>query len=202
MPATMQVARDLDGRLVEIDRTLRKIQLKLLPDREPREPLEARREPPPASRPPTEEETPRPPTEEKPRETERPRAARAGPLASLLQRGARREQPAPEPPGEPPPVPDPPIADFGALTDIHLKLLSATHELLEAYQQTLTQISRGTGPSERQGGTEVTLSAGPFSSIDAVRTFEHALATLPGVRDVAVRGYGSGNRVLIEVGLS
>ena len=47
----------------------------------------------------------------------------------------------------------------------------------------------------------VEVSAGPFPSMDALREFEHAVAALPGVREVAVRGYESGNRAILEVQL-
>jgi hypothetical protein len=48
----------------------------------------------------------------------------------------------------------------------------------------------------------VEVSAGPFPSMDALREFERAIAALPGVREVAVRGYESGNRAIIEVQLA
>jgi hypothetical protein len=48
---------------------------------------------------------------------------------------------------------------------------------------------------------EVTISAGPFASIDALRAFEQELARLPGVREVEVRAYKGDDRALIEVQL-
>jgi hypothetical protein len=48
---------------------------------------------------------------------------------------------------------------------------------------------------------EVDVTAGPFSDIAALREFERALARLPGVRDVMVRGYKPGNRAILEVQL-
>jgi hypothetical protein len=47
----------------------------------------------------------------------------------------------------------------------------------------------------------MTVSAGPFMSIDAVRDFERALAALPGVIEVAVRGYDRGDRAIVDVQL-
>jgi hypothetical protein len=47
----------------------------------------------------------------------------------------------------------------------------------------------------------VEMSAGPFPGMDALREFERAVAELPGVREVAVRGYETGNRAILEVQL-
>ncbi len=47
----------------------------------------------------------------------------------------------------------------------------------------------------------VEVSAGPFPSMDALREFERAVLQLPGVRGVAVRGYETGNRAILEVQL-
>jgi hypothetical protein len=47
----------------------------------------------------------------------------------------------------------------------------------------------------------VDVSAGPFPSLDALREFERAVAELPGVCEVTVRGYETGNRAILEVQL-
>jgi hypothetical protein len=47
----------------------------------------------------------------------------------------------------------------------------------------------------------LTLSAGPFPDTGAVHEFERALARLPGVRDVGVRGYDGPDRAILEVEL-
>src|SRR5207302_7991958 len=119
-----------------------------------------------------------------------PRSGRSGPLSSLLSRASRQQASLD------------PIAEVAALTDVHLKLLSATSDLLEAYQRILTQMPRSESPPLSIGPAEMTLSAGPFETTEAVRSFERTLSELPEVLDVAVRGYERGNRVLIEVRLS
>jgi hypothetical protein len=47
----------------------------------------------------------------------------------------------------------------------------------------------------------VTVSAGPFRRLEALREFERAVADLPGVREVAVQEYERGDRAIIEVRL-
>jgi hypothetical protein len=47
----------------------------------------------------------------------------------------------------------------------------------------------------------VTLSAGPFASLEALHEFERAVSRIPDVRDVAVRGYEGTDRAIIEVRL-
>jgi hypothetical protein len=53
----------------------------------------------------------------------------------------------------------------------------------------------------RPDSPEVTLSAGPFATLEALREFEQAVSSLPGVREVAVRGYEGSDRAIIEVRL-
>jgi hypothetical protein len=48
----------------------------------------------------------------------------------------------------------------------------------------------------------VAVSAGPFADIDALRGFERALWSLPGVRDVILREYEGVDRAVVEVQLS
>ena len=48
----------------------------------------------------------------------------------------------------------------------------------------------------------MTLSAGPFANIEALHEFEEALSRMPGVRDVAVRGYEGTDRAIIDVRLA
>ena len=47
----------------------------------------------------------------------------------------------------------------------------------------------------------MTVSAGPFPSVDSLREFEQSVSRLPGVRDVSVRGYEGADRAIIEVRL-
>lgn len=94
-----------------------------------------------------------------------------------------------------------PLGQIAALTELHAKLLSSMQELLTAYQDVLAHEpgpGGGVEPSQPDG---LGLSAGPFASTQALRAFEHALSRLPGVRDVAVRGY-EGSRAIFDVQLS
>ena len=43
------------------------------------------------------------------------------------------------------------------------------------------------------------VTAGPFTSTDAVRAFEAALGSVPGVRSVSVRGYEGEDRAIFDV---
>lgn len=43
------------------------------------------------------------------------------------------------------------------------------------------------------------MSAGPFSSTEALREFERALARIPEVREVNVSGYDATDRAILEV---
>jgi hypothetical protein len=58
------------------------------------------------------------------------------------------------------------------------------------------ELQRARGPAPT---AEVTVCAGPFASLDAVRAFERALAELPGVREVARRGFEGSDRAIIDV---
>jgi hypothetical protein len=73
--------------------------------------------------------------------------------------------------------------------------MSAMTEVLAGFQRGLRQLPGS-------AGSELTISAGPFTSIDAVRAFERELSALPGVREVTVRGYVGGDRAVIDVQLS
>jgi hypothetical protein len=94
-----------------------------------------------------------------------------------------------------PPAP-PTVAAPAALAGPQAKLLSSMRELLDAYGLLLAQSHSPPQP------TPVGLSAGPFATRDAVRAFEQALVALPGVSDVALRGYDVDNRVVFDVHVS
>jgi hypothetical protein len=204
MPERSQAATDLDSRLAEIDSTLRAIQAGLAPDRRsPPGPPSSQPEPPELESPPKPEPEPEPPppprellAEPPPRPGPTGRhgpgpTGRHGPLEEVLQ--AAREL---QPPSVPEPEPTELLGQIGALTELHRRLLESSHDLLVAYEAVLNELR---APSA--GAVEVTVTAGPFMSLDAVRAFEAALATLPGVADVAVRGYERGNRAIVDVQL-
>jgi hypothetical protein len=163
--------------LAEMDRLLRDIQVELDPEREAPPALQA---PPP----PAEEAAPPP----------------ADPL----------------PPAQPPE----PSGQLQALGQLAARLLASMRELLDGYEQFLVQIPSVSLPAPapaappaplaaaprrpaapRRDVPDVTVAAGPFVSVDALRTFERAVSSLPGVREVAVRGYEGADRAIIEVRL-
>jgi hypothetical protein len=117
--------------------------------------------------------------------------------------------PAPSPQAtSPPPPPAPPVGPAPpalapappALADPHAKLLSSMRELLDAYGLALAQLGAPAAPAPAAAGAA--LSAGPFASTDAVRAFERALATVPGVLEVRLRGYEGENRAVFDVHVS
>jgi hypothetical protein len=135
--------------------------------------------------------SPDPLTQQPPPQPPRARShgrGRNGPLAKLLERAAREQRPAPDP-----------LEQITALSGVHVRLLDSSHELLEAYHTLLEQLRDV--QSEEAEPVELTVAAGPFMSLDAVRDFERALAAIPGVIDVAVRGYERGDRAIVDVQL-
>jgi len=70
-------------------------------------------------------------------------------------------------------------------------------ELLTGYERALAPRAHPRPESPR-----VTLNAGPFASIEALREFEAALSHLRGVREVTVRGYEGTDRAIIDVRLA
>ena len=108
----------------------------------------------------------------------------------MLERAAREQRPAPDP-----------LEQITALSGVHVRLLDSSHELLEAYQMLLEQLRDMPDEEPEPEPVELTVAAGPFMSLDAVRDFERALAAIPGVIDVAVRGYERGDRAVVEVQL-
>jgi len=114
-------------------------------------------------------------------------------------------EPAPRPPVIVPPATEGP--QLQALTELSARLLASTRELLAGYERVLVPSARSHPPParriarQRPESPDVTLAAGPFASLEALREFEAAVSHLPGVRDVAVRGYEGTDRAIIEVRL-
>jgi hypothetical protein len=107
-------------------------------------------------------------------------------------------------------LPAPPEAespDIQALGELSARLLASTRELLAGYERVLVPSARSQPPPARRpsrhrpDSPDVTMAAGPFASLEALREFEQAVSHLPGVRDVAVRGYEGTDRAIIEVRL-
>jgi hypothetical protein len=169
-------ASTLGVHLAEMDKLLRDIQSELLPDREPAPAL-----------------------------AEEDAVSATAPPAP----------PGSAPPGSPTPppttAPPPAAADpqLQSLTELSAGLLASMRELLAGYERILLPSSRpvrrSAPPRARPGSgsdiPDVTLSAAPFVSLTALHEFEEAVARLPGVREVAVRGYEGTDRAIIEVRL-
>jgi hypothetical protein len=77
------------------------------------------------------------------------------------------------------------------------RLLRSMQELLAGYEIALGHVAGGTASH----AAAVTLAAGPFSRVEMVAEFERALAGLPQVADVALRGYEGTDRAILEVQL-
>jgi hypothetical protein len=173
------------ARLVEMDRLLRDIQAELAPDREPAPVLE----------------------DPEALIASAPASAPSAPSAdSSAPATAASPAPAPATDPAPPGAPDPQLQVLGELSG---RLLASTRELLAGYERVLVgpaspPPARGSAQPRtrhRPEASDVTLAAGPFVSLEALRAFELAVAQLPGVRDVAVRGYEGADRAIIEVRL-
>jgi hypothetical protein len=148
-------------------------------------------EPPPeaseqieAPEPPAPPEAPEPPA---PPDAAHPHRGREGPLAEILQQ-ARREQ-------HPDSVQERLARQVEELTEMHAGLLSSIFDAIEALRGALARMPR-------LHPAEISVSAGPFASVEAVRAFEGLLASLPGVREVTLRGYEGEDRAVLDVELS
>jgi len=84
-----------------------------------------------------------------------------------------------------------------APTELSEGLIASMRELLAGYERALTLPQR-----RRAEATRVTMSAGPFASIESLHEFEEALARVRGVRHVVVRGYEGSDRAIIDVRLA
>jgi len=123
---------------------------------------------------------------------------------------AATEEPVPAAEDSPPATPSPPalrdelaeagrlVARLHELTAAHERLLTSSRELLATFADTLANAQ----PHPAEPPATIGLAAGPFADTAALRRFEESLATLPGVRSVAVREYTGGDRVIVDVHLS
>jgi hypothetical protein len=95
------------------------------------------------------------------------------------------------------------IGELHELAVAHENLFGSMRVLLSDYGRALAEAR--SAPAAAAGGEDVrslTVTAGPFTGTEAVRGFEEALAALPGVREVELRGYEGGNRAIVDVHLS
>jgi hypothetical protein len=179
-------ASTLGAHLEELDRLLYDVQAELVPDRDPR-PVLVRDAvtmaiPDPPAPPPPAPPAPPPPAPPPP----------APPLPE-----PSPPPPVPEPP-PPPPPPEPALdQQIRVLTELSERLVASMRELLNGYERVLAPASR-----RHHEPAGVTLNAGPFADIDALREFEAALSDFRGVREVTVRGYEGADRAIIDVRLA
>ncbi|MDQ6729102.1 MAG: hypothetical protein M3022_02045 [Actinomycetota bacterium] len=184
----------LDARLAEIDRRLRTIQTGLTDD--------AGAEPDPRAGLPPKLAVPEP-SERCGRVTRPITVAPRAPAPAALDRAELADE-------EPALM----IAELRGLISDHARLLDAMGELLAAGERLLARAD-APAPQERRSSllptpappapadpAEVTVTAGPFSSLEAVRDFERALELLPHVASVQARGYEGGDRAVVDVHLS
>ena len=169
---------------------LRDVQTDLAPDREPRPVLD-------------------PEAPEAPEGPEAPEAAIPDPPVPPIPGPPPIPEPPPPPEPVPPPVPEPPPPppvpepaldanlQIRALTELSEGLIASMRELLAGYERVLTLPQR-----RRADATRVTMSAGPFASIESLHEFEKALVRVRGVRDVVVRGYEGSDHAIIDVRLA
>jgi len=136
----------------------------------------------------------------------------------------------PEPGVPPDPEPEAPDDDSGlliaalrGLISDHARLLDAMGEVLASGQRLLARaevsapaddrsrspvapaddVSPAPDAPEPAGSpSQVTVIAGPFSSLETVRDFERTLGTLPNVASVQARGYEGGDRTVVDVHLA
>lgn len=173
----------LDARLAEIDRRLSTIQTGLARDIS----TQGREEPhgEPAAEP---RSDPLPPRVDVP---ETPPPSTPAP---------RARPPDPAPPLERPPQAAPPLVEqLRALVDTQERVLRRTQELLSAYERILARLPAT--PPDGSAVREFSVSAGPFSSTEALRGFEQTLEKIPEVREVSVRGYEGEDRAIVDVHL-
>ncbi len=214
MPQPSHGVAVLDEPLAQFDRLLRDIQVALAPEREPAPP--ARTRPPPPAPIETEPETVRGragPLEEilsrGPEPRPAPSRGRPGPLRDVFERARRGP---PEPATEAPSAPAKPgccrvSGELSELADLRAsleELQASLGQLLEGYRGALLQslaasAPRLAGPSRAD---QFTLVAGPFVALEAVRAFERTLQELPGVEQVAIRGYEGADRAVVDVRLA
>jgi hypothetical protein len=107
------------------------------------------------------------------------------------------------------------VDELRELAVTHESLLGSMRVLLSDYEQALAEsrsapAARALAESQSApagaGAGEVvrslTVTAGPFTGTEAVRGFEQALAALPGVGGVELRGYEGGNHAILDVHLA
>jgi ABC-type transporter Mla subunit MlaD len=73
-------------------------------------------------------------------------------------------------------------------------LIAQLRALTDAYERTLKRVDRA--------AAKVTVNAGPFPDMQALRGFERALAGLDGVAAVRVREFAGDDHVVLDVTLS
>lgn len=114
-----------------------------------------------------------------------PARGRTGPLAEVLQHAPRHTR-LPSEPGD---------TRVEQLAELQNELLGSLREIAASFERALARLPR-------DAAGELSVSVGPFTSIEALRAFERELESLPSVRRVAVRGYEGVDRAVIDVELA
>lgn len=211
MPDSGSEVSGFETRLAAMDRRLRELQHELAPERD------AGAVSDPGEVPPSERWRGAAPADGLGRHAPEPVRLHAAPEAPA----ARVPAPFPAPPEAPRPaafpsaLPATPPPQLDVLAELYSQLLASVRELLDGYELVLGQLAgssdgaaaqvapepASSSPGGPAGPAEVAVSAGPFADTAALRDFEDALAQLPGVERVALRGYESGDRAIVEVRL-
>ena len=94
-------------------------------------------------------------------------------------------------------------AQASAHLDDQIAHLTALHtSLLASMTDVLGQLQGALGALRHTDGSELSISAGPFATLEEVHAFERELARLPSVREAYLRGYEGDDRAVIVVQLS
>jgi hypothetical protein len=139
-----------------------------------------------------------------------------------IQTGLVEDEPRARPPRLPPPVAVPgerprsappplPPADAHSAAELLIRLrevtaeqedlLASMHRLLGTLQRVATTPATPAGEAAATARQAVSISAGPFTSTEALRAFRTALEALPGVRRVELRGFEGVDLAVLEVHL-
>jgi hypothetical protein len=184
----------LDARLAEIDRRLRTIQSGLAPAAEPGPPPRA------AAPPPVSPSAPPPPGSSAAVSAPPPPGSSAAVSAPAVSPSVQL--------AAAPSLPPPAGADLEAsrlltrlreLTEAHQQLLAGARELLAGYTDASSR--RPAAPAPLRPAGPVSVAAGPFTTIEALRRFESSVSELPEVREVVLREYVGEDRAVLEVHL-
>jgi hypothetical protein len=88
-------------------------------------------------------------------------------------------------------------ADLQRIIAAQESLLATLRDVVSAYDAAVAELDRAAAPAMR----EFSVSAGPFTSTEALHRFEQTLAQIAEVSEVEVRGYEGDDRAIVDVHL-